>query len=109
MKTDAQIKHDVTAELTWDAEIDEAKIGVAVSNGAVSLSGHVPTYWQKIAALKAAKRVAGVMAVVNKIDVSIESIHHTTDEGLAERIANVLDGTCPSPAARSKPKCETAW
>lgn len=90
MKTDAQIKHDVTAELTWDAEIDEAKIGVAVSNGAVSLSGHVPTYWQKIAALKAAKRVAGVMAVVNKIDVSIESIHHTTDEGLAERIANVL-------------------
>ena len=29
MKSDAQLKQDVTAELKWDAEIDEAKIGVA--------------------------------------------------------------------------------
>jgi len=90
MKTDAQIKQDVLAELKWDAEIDEAKIGVSVTNGAATLSGHVPTYRQKMAALKAAKRVAGVLAVVNNIDVSLESKHRATDEGLAERIANVL-------------------
>jgi len=102
MKTDAQIKQDVTAELQWDPEIDEAKIGVAVSNGALTLSGHVPSYWQKVAAGKAAKRVAGVMAVVNKIDVSIESIHHTTDEGLAERIANVLKWNVSIPGREIK-------
>lgn len=90
MKTDAQIKQDVLAELKWDAEIDETKIGVGVTNGAITLTGHVPTYSQKLAALKAVKRVGGVLAVVNKIDVLLESKHRATDEGLAERIANVL-------------------
>ncbi len=90
MKTDSQLKQDVTAELQWDAEIDEAKIGVAVSNGAVTLSGHIPTYLQKLAAKQAVKRVSGVTAVVDHIDVLLESLHRTTDEGLAERIANVL-------------------
>ena len=54
MKTDAKIKDDVLAELKWDAEIDEAKIGVVVNSGALTLTGHVPTYRQKIAAGKAA-------------------------------------------------------
>ena len=55
MKDDYQTKQDVVAELKWNAEIDETKIGVAVSDGAVTLSGHVPTYRQKMAAAKAAK------------------------------------------------------
>jgi len=90
MKTDAQIKQDVLAELKWDPEIDEAKIGVSVSRGAATLTGHVPSFSQKVAALKAVKRVAGVLAVVNSIDVLLQSKHRATDEGLAERIANVL-------------------
>jgi osmotically-inducible protein OsmY len=90
MKDDYQTKQDVVAELKWNAEIDETKIGVAVSDGAVTLSGHVPTYRQKMAAAKAAKRVAGVLAIVNKLEVQLESEHRATDEGLAERIANVL-------------------
>jgi len=90
MKTDAQVKQDVIAELKWDAEIDESKIGVIVSNGALTLSGHVPTYRQKMAAATAAKRVAGVLAIVDEIEVRLSNEHRTTDEGLAERIANVL-------------------
>ncbi len=42
------------AELKWDAEIDEAKIGGVVNSGALTLTGHVPTYRQKIAAGNAA-------------------------------------------------------
>ena len=90
MKSDAQIKADVTAELKWDAEVEETKIGVAVNNGAVTLTGHVPTYRQKTAAKQATKRVAGVLAVVDHMDVLLDSLHRMTDEGLAERIANVL-------------------
>lgn len=90
MKTDSQIKHDVLAELTWDAEIDQSKIGVIVNNGAVTLGGHVPTYRQKMAAKSASKRVAGVLAIVDEIEVRLPSEHKATDEGLAERIANVL-------------------
>jgi osmotically-inducible protein OsmY len=90
MKSDAQIQKDVLAELKWDSEIDESKIGVMATNGAVTLAGHVPTYRQKMVAVNATKRVAGVLAVVNDIEVRLESQHRTTDEGLAERIANVL-------------------
>ncbi len=90
MKSDTQIQMDVRAELKWESEVDELKIGVSVTNGAVTLTGHVPTYRQKMVVLSATKRVIGVLAVVNNIDVRLESQHRTTDEGLAERIANVL-------------------
>ena len=90
MKSDAQIQKDVLAELKWDSEVDESKIGVTATNGAVTLTGHVPTFRQKMVAINATKRVAGVHAVVNNIEVRLESLHRTTDEGLAERIANVL-------------------
>jgi osmotically-inducible protein OsmY len=106
MKSDSQLKQDVTAELKWDAEIDETKIGVAVSNGAITLSGHVPTYRQKIAAKQAVKRVSGVTAVVDHVDVLLESLHRTTDEGLAERIANVLrwNVSVPDPGIKAEVK-----
>jgi osmotically-inducible protein OsmY len=61
-----------------------------VHNAAVTLTGHVPTYWGKQAAKAAAKRVADVKAVVDKIEVLLDSQVRLTDEGLAERLANVL-------------------
>jgi osmotically-inducible protein OsmY len=90
MKSDSQIKQDVLAELKWNAEVDDTKIGVTVTNGAVALTGHVPTYRQKNAAKQAVKRVNGVLSLVDNVDVQLESTHRMTDEGLAERIANVL-------------------
>ena len=102
MKFDTQIKTDVIAELKWDAEIDETKIGVIVGNGAVTLTGHVPTYRQRMAAKKAARRVAGVLAVVDNVEVRLPSEHHVTDEGLAERIANVLKWNVSLPGKEIK-------
>jgi osmotically-inducible protein OsmY len=102
MKSDAQIKADVVAELKWDAEVDETKIGIAVTNGAVTLSGHIPTFRQKMEAASAAKRVAGVLAIVNNIDVMLDREFRTTDEGLAERIANVLKWNVSIPGKEIK-------
>lgn len=90
MKSDAQLKQDILDELNWDPEIDASKIGVAVNDGAVTLTGHVGTYRQKIAAKNAAKRVADVHALVDKIDVLLDREFSTTDEGLAERVSHVL-------------------
>ena len=82
MKTDAQIKQDVLAELKWDAEVDETKIGVGVTNGAVTLTGHVPTYSQKLAALRAVKRVAGVLAFLQHPRIEGQPAELTVDETL---------------------------
>ena len=91
MKSDSQLKQDVLAELKWNAEVDDTKIGVTVTNGALALTGHVPTYRQRNAAKQAVKRVNGVLSLVDGVDVQLESTQRMTDEGLAERIANVLN------------------
>ena len=41
MKTDADLKRDVTAELTWDPAVKATAIGVAVKDGVVTLTGHL--------------------------------------------------------------------
>jgi osmotically-inducible protein OsmY len=91
MRSDAQIKEDVLNTLKWSPDIKEEHIGVTVHNGAVTLSGHVPSYWQKRAANEATKRVAAVKAIVDDVEVRLESEIKMTDEGLAGRIANVLN------------------
>lgn len=63
MKTDAQIKEDVTAELNWNPEIDATEIGVEVSHGVVTLSGHVGSFNEKLDAESAAQNVSGVQAL----------------------------------------------
>ena len=90
MNPDIQINQNVLNELKWDPEIREEHVGVTVHDGVVTLTGHVPTYRQKRASMDAAKRVADVRAIIDNIDVRLEREMRTTDEGLAERIANVL-------------------
>ncbi len=63
MKSDAEIRDDVINELHWDPQVTEPEaIGVAVTDGAVTLTGHVPSYAEKLAAALAAERVYGVKA-----------------------------------------------
>jgi osmotically-inducible protein OsmY len=69
MKTDAQIQTDVMQELKWDPSITHEHIGVAVADGIVTISGTVPSYIEKSSAERAAQRVSGVKAVVEKIEV----------------------------------------
>lgn len=90
MKSDAELKRDVSAELEWDLEIDHAHIGITANDGAVTLMGYVPTFRQKLAAIEAAERVEGVHAIVDKLEVRIDGIYSTSDEDLAERISHVL-------------------
>ena len=67
MKTDKQLQDDVIAELEWDPAVDSADIGVAVIDGVVSLNGYVPSYSQKLAAERAAKRCASLPNPIPRI------------------------------------------
>ena len=90
MKTDKQLQADVMAELKWDPRIQSNEIGVIVKDGAVTLTGIVDTYPEKLAAERAAKRVKGVRAIAENIEVKLPAEMRTTDEGIAERIAHIL-------------------
>ena len=83
MKSDLSLKKDVMEELAWEPQVNEALIGVEVKNGVVTLSGHPTSYAEKLAAEKAAFRVAGVKAVAVDLDVEIPGSHKRTDADIA--------------------------
>lgn len=74
MRSDNDIRRDVEDELRWDPDIDATDIAVSVNNGVVTLAGFVRSYMQKYEAENDAKRVAGVVAVANDIEVRLPNI-----------------------------------
>lgn len=90
MKNDAQIQKDVIDELNWEPSLNASEIGVTVKNSVVTLSGKVDTYLKKLTAEKAAKRVAGVKAIAEDIQVGIIPGLRKTDAEIAEAVLNAL-------------------
>ena len=67
--TDKQLREAVLRQLEWQPEIVSQDISVNAKEGAVTLTGFVHSYAEKVAAEKAAKSVYGVKAVANDIEV----------------------------------------
>lgn len=88
--TDKSLQEAVMHELEWDPSIDAAHIGVSARNGAVTLSGHVSSYAEKWAAVRAAERVYGVTAVADELTVKLPEPSKRDDSDIAEQIATTL-------------------
>jgi osmotically-inducible protein OsmY len=109
MKSDGQIQTDVIQELKWDPSVTHEHIGVAVSDGIVTLSGTVPSYIEKSAAEKAGQRVAGVKAVVEKIEVKVLGSFQKDDEDIAKAIINQFRWHAQVPDESVKVSVEKGW
>lgn len=109
MKTDSQIQTSVLEELKWDPSVTHEHIGVAVEDAIVTLSGTVPTYIEKWAAEKAAQRVAGVKAVVEKIEVKLPGTFVRDDKSLAKAIVDQFKWTVQVPDQLVKASVEDGW
>ena len=90
MKTDTELQQDVLDELRWEPSVDAAHVGVSVEDGIVTLSGHVPSYAEMHGAEEAAKRVHGVKAVANELEVNLPDSGRCTDEDIAAAAASTL-------------------
>jgi len=90
MKTDAQLKTDVTRELAWDIHIDEIALGVSAHHGVVTLNGVVDCWADKHAAEEAAHRVAGVLDVANEIEIKPSWSVTRSDADIAEAVRGAL-------------------
>jgi osmotically-inducible protein OsmY len=90
MKTDAQLKREVLAELDWDPGVDATHVGVAVQDAVVTLTGHLATFAEKSAAERAAKRVAGVRGVAVELDVKLAPHHQVSDAEIAAAVQSAF-------------------
>jgi hyperosmotically inducible protein len=93
MKSDMELKRQVEEELEWDPAVDATDIGVEVHDRVVTLSGHLVSYAEKLAAEKAAQRVAGVKAVVVEMDVRLLHTDVRTDEEIANAVRSIIRWT----------------
>ncbi len=106
MIADSTLKQRVLDELRWDTKVNDAHIGVTASDGSVTLSGHVTSFPEKFAAGEAAKRVRGVLAVADEIDVNLPTDYRRDDSNIAERIAHVLEWNVSIPDNTVKAKVQ---
>jgi osmotically-inducible protein OsmY len=109
MKSDKDLQHNVMTELGWDPTVDAADIGVSVEHGAVTLGGHVKSYAEKVAAERAAKRVFGVKAVADEIEVKIPGSETRDDSAIAEAVADALSWNVMVPQDKVKAVVSKSW
>lgn len=103
------LRRNVLNELAWDPTFDSTHIGVAVDNGVVTLTGHVSTYAEKLAAERAAQRVTGVRGIAEEIEVRPSYAKKTKDDEIAERAVRILQWDVSVPPGRISVKVEKGW
>lgn len=109
MKTDKQLQQDVMEDLRWDPSIDASKVGVAVASGVVTLTGSVPSYFQKQNTERIVKRVSGVRAVANDIDVQLPTSTVQTDSIIATAALNALKWSTSVPEENLTVSVSKGW
>jgi osmotically-inducible protein OsmY len=109
MRLDNEIERDVREELKWNPDLDASDIAVSVKDGVVTLAGFTHSYADRLEAEMAAKRVAGVRAVANDIDVRLPSIDQRPDPDIARDAVNALKTELPISHDRIKLTVKDGW
>lgn len=106
MITDHQLRQDVLDELDFEPSVNAAHIGVGVHAGVITLTGFVSSYGQKLAAERAARRVRGVKAIAEEIEIRLPSDKKVADDEIAGRAVDILEWRVGFPGNRIKVKVE---
>ena len=106
MSSDLQLRQDVLDELEFEPSVNAAHIGVTANHGVVTLTGFVTSYAEKTAAERAARRVKGVRAIAEEIEVRLPSDTKRADDEIAARAVDILKWQVGVPAERIAVKVE---
>lgn len=109
MKTDAQLRADIQAELEWDPAITSTDVGVIVDHGVVTLTGHLGSCAEKLAVERAAQRVGGVKALAVETSVKLAAGLERTDADIAQAVARALEWNVRVPRDAVRPMVERGW
>ncbi len=107
--SDSLLRQDVIDELDFEPSIDAADIGVAVENSVVTLTGHVPTYAQKVTVEDVVRKVNGVKGIAQMIEVRPFGTHRTADDEIAKRALSSIDWNTSLPDNSLQVKVQGGW
>lgn len=109
MKSNQELQADVQNAIKWEPLLNAAEIGVIAKDGVVSLTGVVDSYAKKMEAENAAKRVIGVKALVEKIEVKFPNDWSKTDAEIANEVLSALKSNWSVPNDKVTVKVEDGW
>jgi osmotically-inducible protein OsmY len=106
---DKTLRQSVLDGLDFDPSIDATHIGVSVDNGVVTLSGYVGSYMQKVAVESAVRRVKGVRAIAQEVEVRFPTDKKLSDDEIAKRVLNILAWADQVADDRIQVKVQRGW
>lgn len=110
MKSNEELQKDVQNAIKWEPLLHAAEIGVIAKDGIVTLTGTVNCYAKKSEAEMATKNVAGVKAVVEKIEIKFGNEWDKKDDSeIATEVLNAIKGNWEIPNDKLKVKVEKGW
>lgn len=107
--SDSSLRQDILDELDFEPSIDAADIGVAVESGIVTLTGHVPTYAQKVTVENVVRRVKGVKGIAEEIEVRPFGTNRTADDEIAKRAVNTISWNTTVPDDAVQVRVQHGW
>jgi osmotically-inducible protein OsmY len=107
--SDSSLRQDIIDELDFEPSLDAADIGVAVEDGVATLTGHVPTYAQKITVEDVVRRVKGVKGIAQQIEVRPFGTNRTADDEIAKRALSTISWNTAIPDDAVQVKVQEGW
>jgi osmotically-inducible protein OsmY len=109
MKKNEDLQNDVLEAFSWEPLLAETEISVTAIDGIITLTGIVDSYTKKSEAEDTAKNVAGVKAIVEKIEIENGSSLKKNDNEIAAEILNSFRWNWDVPENKLKVKVENGW
>ena len=109
MSQDSQLQQAVLAELQWEPSVAAGHIGVSSRAGVVTLTGHVESFLQKLAAEVATRRVKGVKGVAEELEVKLPYDMRRDDTDIAAASVDRLAWDVSVPKNRITVQVEKGW
>jgi osmotically-inducible protein OsmY len=108
-KTDTELQKDVISELKYDPSVKVSDIGVIAKDGTVTLNGYATSYSEKWEAVHATKRVAGVKAIADDIEIQLPASYHRTDTDIAAAAMNQIEWSTTIPKGSVQATVRHGW
>jgi hyperosmotically inducible protein len=106
--SESQLRQDILDEFEFDPSFNSGHLGVSVDKNVVTLTGYVNSYAEKLAAIAATRRVKGVHAICESIEVHYP-FHKTADDQIAQRASDILEWNVLVPANAIEVVVRDGW